>query len=501
MTTDFEIQKKNINFYSASEIASKIRSGEYSSVKVVNAFFEYIEKYNRKYNAVVTLNKSQALKEAEKADRLLKEGKQLGLLHGVPITIKDNFKTKGILTTSGYKPLKKNIPDTDADIVKILKAEGAIIIGKTNLSILAMDMQTNNKIFGRTNNPWNINRTSGGSSGGCATAIAAGMSPLSFGNDLAGSIRLPSSYCGVYGLKPSYGVVSLNGLQSNPKEKINGVRTLACPGPIARNIEDLILALNIITKPSGDYKRLIPITKNTDNINLKQIKVAWIDELGGVDVDNEIKQKIQEFVKRIENAGISVTKICPSIDYNKTWKTWGSFVGMMGGYNISNFSRRISSFFAKNALKNIPMHQNIIKPISVKKYMIASNFQDTVITQLENFFNDFDVFICPVSATTAFKHHAQSRMYGNFIVYDKPLKVNGKKMHYHMATQAYTTLFNLTESPVLTMPIGLSTENLPIGIQLVGRRFDDYNLLNICKVLNEFSDKITYPLMKISKKS
>ena len=216
------MDQNKILFSSATELADNIRSGKLISYEVVAAFLEQIEKYNVTYNAVVTLNKTEALKRAQEADIALSMGVIWGKLHGVPITIKDNFRTKGILTTADYKPLKNNIPQNDAEIVKLLQAEGAIIIGKTNLSVLAMDMQANNPIFGKTNNPWNITKTSGGSSGGCAAALATGMTPLSFGNDLAGSIRLPASYCGVYGFKPSFGVVSLEGIQTDPDENLNG---------------------------------------------------------------------------------------------------------------------------------------------------------------------------------------------------------------------------------------------------------------------------------------
>ena len=156
--------------------------------------------------------------------------------------------------------MTNNVPDTDAEIVKLLISEGAIIIGKTNLSVLAMDMQSDNPLFGKTNNPWDTTKTSGGSSGGCATALATGMTPLSFGNDVAGSIRLPAAYCGIYGFKPSFGAVSLHGIQTDPKEKVNGLKTLAVAGPLARNINDLELAMSIIAKTTSEDRRLTPLS-------------------------------------------------------------------------------------------------------------------------------------------------------------------------------------------------------------------------------------------------
>jgi amidase len=486
--------QNNILFSSATELAENIRSGKLTSYEVVTAFFEQIDQHSHTYNAVVTLDKSEALKRAKDADIAISKGENWGKLHGVPITIKDNYRTKGIRTSSGYKPLANHVPDQDAEIVKLLKAEGAIIIGKTNLSVLAMDMQCDNPIFGKTNNPWDTSRTSGGSSGGCATALATGMTPLSIGNDLAGSIRIPSAYCGVYGFKPSFGVVSLQGIQTDPAEKVNGLKSLAVAGPLARNIDDLELAMTIIAQTTADDRRLTPLIKNTEAIDIKDIKIAWADEFAGVPVDNEIKLKIQETISKLEKAGATVVKVTPDLDFYLAWKTWGSFVGMQGGYNTSNLTKWLGLPFTKGVLKDIPMHQNVVKPNSVQKYMEALNIQDKMINIMENFLNEYDVFICPVSAVTAFKHHAPSKSYGIVNFYNTPLKVNGADIHYYMATQAYTTPFTLTESPVLSLPIGLSKQKLPIGIQVVGKRNQDFRLLAIGKVLDKYLEQFEYPL-------
>nr|WP_314857652.1 amidase [uncultured Undibacterium sp.] len=489
--------QNSILFSSATELAENIRSGKLTSYEVVTAFFEQIDQHNHTYNAVVTLDKAEALKRAKDADIAISKGENWGKLHGVPVTIKDNYRTKGIRTTAGHKPLANHVPDQDAEIVKLLKAEGAIIIGKTNLSVLAMDMQCDNPIFGKTNNPWDTSKTTGGSSGGCAAALATGMTPLSIGNDLAGSIRIPSAYCGVYGFKPSFGVVSLQGIQTDPAEKVNGLKSLAVAGPLARNIDDLELAITIIAQTTADDRRLTPLIKNTEAIDIKDIKIAWADEFAGVPVDNEIKLKIQETISKLEKAGATVVKVTPDLDFHLAWKTWGSFVGMQGGYNTSNLTKWLGLTFTKGVLKDIPMHQNVVKPNSVQKYMEALNIQDKMINNMENFLNEYDVFICPVSAVTAFKHHAPSKTYGIVNFYKTPLKVNGADIHYYMSTQAYTTPFTLTESPVLSLPIGLSQQQLPIGIQVVGKRNQDFRLLAIGKVLDQYLEQLEYPLNKI----
>jgi amidase len=320
------------------------------------------------------------------------------------------------------------------------------------------------------------------------------MTPLSFGNDLAGSIRIPAAYCGVYGFKPTFGVVSLEGIQTDPKEKVNGLKSLAVGGPLAKTIDDLELAMDIIAQTTDGYRRLIPLNKFEDTIELNQLKIAWTDEFGDVPVDPEIKKALSEFVAKLEKAGVKVVKSTPPLDFYSAWKTWGSFVGMQGGYHTSNFVKWLGLPFTKGVLKNVPMHQNIVKPTSVEKYMIAMNSQDAMITVMENFLSEYDAFICPVSSVLAFHHHAPSKSYGNFNIYNDPLTVNGNSIHYYMATQAYTIPFTLTENPVLTFPIGLAKDSLPVGIQLVGKRYSDYRLLKIGRILDSHTEKITYPL-------
>jgi amidase len=491
---NFAMAQNEILFNSALNLANDIQSGKITSRQVVSAFIAQIEKENSSYNAVVLLNKEAALKRAEEADAALAAGEMWGKLHGLPITVKDNFKTKNIITTAGYPPLRNSVPDMDAEVVKLLLAEGAIIIGKTNLSVLAMDMQADNPVFGKTNNPWDTTRTSGGSSGGCAAALSSGMTPLTFGNDLAGSIRLPSAYCGVFGFKPSFGTVSLKGIQTDPKEPTDGLKTLAVAGPLARDIDDLVLAMQIIAQTTKDDRRLIPLEPFGNQMKVQNLKIAWTDEFGGVAVDEEIKAAIRAYVAKLESAGAIVVKTTPELDFYQAWKTWGSLVGMQGGYKTSNFVKWLGLPFTKGVLKNVPMHQNIVKPTSVEKFMVALNDQDAMITKMENFLDEYSVFICPVSAVTAFRHHAPSKSYGNFNIYNEPIKVNGEEIHYYMATQAYTIPFSLTESPVLSMPIGISSESLPISIQVIGKRYEDFRLLEIGRALCTLTDKIAYPL-------
>ncbi|MEI8031523.1 MAG: amidase [Comamonadaceae bacterium] len=488
--------KPSLNFLSASELAALLRVGEITSRQTVEAFFAQISKQNPNYNAIVTTNEAEALTQADQADQAMRDGKPCGPLHGVPITIKDTYRVKGSRTTAGYLPLKDHIPDTDAVAVKLLKEAGAIIIGRTNTPTLAMDMQTDNPIFGKTNNPWDVQRTPAGSSGGCATALAIGMTALSLGSDLAGSIRLPASFCGVYGLKPTHGVVSFEGHIVPLPGQTNGYRTLAVAGPLARSMDDLALALDVLTQPTSHDRNVAPLLAELgENVDITKLKIAWTDSLGGVPVSKEIKDKLHAFVNKLAQAGATVHKIEPQgMDYNEIWETWGSFVGAQGNYDMSNLKRSIGHLFSKNTLKNIPMQRKIVGPTSVHKLMQAFELQSHYITKMDNFLSEYDVWLCPVSATTAFKHHAHSKLFGDYKIYNTPLQVDGADVHYYVATQSYTTIFSTTNTPVVSMPIGLGPSGLPVNIQVAGKRFSDRRLLKVAKVLDSYADKLRYPL-------
>ena len=479
-------------YASAATLARMIRDREITSRELTEAFFDRIGQFNKRYNALVTLNREDAMARAAEADRAVAEGSSLGPLHGVPVTIKDNYRTKGLRTTSGYDRLKKFVPEDDAEIVRLVKASGAVILGKTNLSVLAMDMQTDNPVFGRTDNPWDPSRTPGGSSGGCATALVTGMTPLSFGNDLAGSIRLPSSFCGVYGFKPTYGVVPLRGVQMDPEDPVDGIRALACGGPLARSIDDLELALEVIASGTDSFGRVVPLPPANRCFEERPMRIAWCEGFAGVPVDSRIRSAIRSFVAKLEQAGMEIEQASPQFDFHEVWRNWGSLVGMQGNYRTSNLARWIGAKVTASALKEVPMHQEIVGPTSVEKYMRACERQDAYITGMENFMRRFDAFICPVSATPAFEHHAPGRRFGNFNVYDRPLMVDGRPLHYYMATQAYTTPFSFTESPVLAMPVALSGDRLPIGIQVVGKRYRDRDLLAVGRQLDRHRDRFDY---------
>ena len=236
-------------YQSAVEILSAIQNGETSSVEILTSYLNQIEKINPEINAVVQLDIDRAMERARSADKAISRGDSWGLLHGLPMTVKDAFEVSGIVSTGGAKVWKNHIPKTNADAVQKLIDAGAIIFGKTNVPLFSADIQTFNDIHGTTNNPWDITKTPGGSSGGAAAAVASGMTPVELGSDIGGSIRTPSHFCGVYGHKPSQGIIPMNGHIPPPPGAIAGQNNLAVVGPITHTAEDLELMMNVL---SGD---------------------------------------------------------------------------------------------------------------------------------------------------------------------------------------------------------------------------------------------------------
>ena len=477
------------NLPSARELAQQIRTGSLSSEAAVSQALERIAELNPALNAVVTLN-PRALEQAREADAAQRRGDPLGPLHGVPIVVKDTYSTAGILTTAGYPGLKDYVPSEDSVVVSLLRRAGAIVLGKGNTPTLAMDMQTDNPLFGRTNNPWNPERTSGGSTGGDTVAVATGMAALGFGSDLAGSLRLPTAYCGIYGLKTTYGVVSKVGHVPPLPGAIDGLHSLAVLGPVARSVDDLRLALEVIAQPDSRDRTVVPLLPApVQPKTLTSLRVAWADSFGGIPVSAEIKDRIRAFAARLQAAGAHVVQTEPqAFPYEQVWETWGGLVAHQGGYDVPNFAKALSEVFAAGSVKNIPHQRQIIGRTSVPKYMTLLSAQRQYSTQLENFLDDYDVWVVPVSSTTAFAHQKPTSHFGDFGVYSKPLQVDGQPVPYYVATQSYTTLFAVTENPVVTLPLGLDSQGLPIGVQLVGKRYADYALLQAAKLVDAYTD-------------
>ena len=306
--------------------------GHVSATEVLKAHLAQIEAHNPALNSVVTLDVERAYERAQKADAALARGKVWGPLHGVPFTLKDAHATAGMRTTTGFPPLADYVPQEDSTVTARLKAAGGILMGKTNVPMMLADYQSANPIFGRTNNPWDVERMPGGSSGGAAAALASGMTPFEIGTDLSASIRIPAHFCGVFGLKPTEQRVPLTGMipgLPGPRP----VRIMSCIGPMARTVEDLALLYSIIAGPDGQDTEVAPVpVDEMPELVLKDLRVAFAPTFPGIPVATEMRAAVEELARQLTPICAAVEEVpLPQADFNQDLARAGEMIGMMTG--------------------------------------------------------------------------------------------------------------------------------------------------------------------------
>ena len=486
----------NIVFATASKLAQMIREREVSAVEVLEAYLEQLDRHNNKLNAIATLNVEGARNKALEADKALARGENWGVLHGVPVTVKDALETKGLLTTCNNKSLANYIPQQDAIAVERLQAAGAIIMAKTNCANLAGDYQTNGAVFGRANNPWNLYYTPGGSTGGGAAAVAAGLSPLELGSDGGGSIRQPAHCCGVFGFKPTDRLVPTRGHIPELPGYPQSIRHVLTIGALARCVEDLQLCLSVIAGADSRQPEIPTVTlKTPSNKSLSSLRIRWTCELGNLMVDKEIEFALTNFVTQLAQAGCRVEQQIPKeFDCDLAWQTYGESYGQeiltaSPAITWNNIMQALKMNYYKTKIhrqyRDSPIERGFLKafPVDLNKYMKALTIRDRLIAQMDNFLTDWDVYICPVSSITAFPHQPKG----------KPIEVNRIKLPYSTACGGYAILFNFTGHPVVVIPIGKSEAGLPIGVQIVGKRWQDLELLAIAKKIGQITSGFHQP--------
>ncbi|WP_027060855.1 amidase [Mesorhizobium loti] len=443
----------DIAFSSTTDIAAAIRDRKLSAVEALDAALEQIDRHNKAVNAVVNLDREGAHERAKKADMALARGDILGPLRGVPFTLKDTHETADMKTTVGFPPFAGYLASHDSPVVAKLKAAGGVLMARTNVATMLSDWQSNNPLFGRTRNPWNLERTPGGSSGGAAAAVATGMTPFDVGTDMQDSIRLPAAFCGVYGLKPTENRVSLAGAFPNPGGAARSVRLMSCLGPLARSVDDLALIYQIIAGPDGHDTDLAPVpVEAMPKLDLKTLRIAFAPSFPGFPVAGEISAAVENLAAQLQGAGAVVEEAkLPKLDLHDDLAQGGALIGMM-----------------MEAAPPKPPEQ----PTSVSRWFEALARRDRSILTWDSFFDRHDALLCPVAMTAAFPHCEPGT----------PIKVDGKEQNYWMLP-AYGAVFNYSGHPALSMPCRQDRDGLPIGLQLVGKRWSESRLLGIAAAI------------------
>ena len=465
------MNKEEICFMSAVDMAELIKNGEETSSEILEVFIVRIEKVNPKINAYCTTAFEMAREMAKKADDSIKKGENLGVLTGIPTSIKDLMLTKGIRTTYGSLLHENFIPDEDEVTVRRLKAAGCVILGKTNTPEFGSIALTNNKVFGETLNPWNIETNSGGSSGGAASSVAAGLGPLALGSDGGGSIRVPSSCCGVYGLKPTFGRIP-----RYPHDTI-AFWSMDHYGPIVRYVKDAALMLNVMKGHHPGDSFSFP----DDNIDYtkifedkpKKLKIGYSMTLGFGKALDEIQENILNGVQKLENYDWDIEET--NLKIKNPGQAYKTLVSVGYAYDL------------QKAYKNRPedLTPDLRSSVRLGLYNTCMNIgkareqRKRVYEVMYQYFKDYDILITPTTPHPAFKP--------GWLETGSTFPIVGKKALSTISWMTYTFPFNMTGLPAASIPSGWTKSGLPIGMQIVGKRFDEKTVLQVSKAFEELA--------------
>jgi amidase len=452
----------------ARDLALLMRTRAVSPVEVLQAHLAVIDTLNPHLNAIVTLAAEQALGAAQAAEDAIMKGEPLGALHGLPVGIKDITLTAGLRTTFGSPLYKDDVPDTDAEVVRRLKAAGAIVLGKTNTPEFAAGANTVNAVFGATRNPWNPELSPAGSSGGSAVAVSAGMVPLAQGTDFGGSIRVPAAFCGIVGIRPTPGLIPNYPmpLAWDPGQ-VNG--------PLARDAEDTAFMLDAMV----GFSRLTPISvappwqSARDAVaranDAKDLRVAYASDIAGIGVDPEIDAICYRAAEGLRDAGASVTPVAfDASDGRDPYQTW------RGVWMVGQQFARLDQLekFGEN-LKGSVKAGMTIDALAIAK---AEDTRLRVFHRFRELFERYDVLLTPAAPVRPFP-----------VTQNAPTEINGRKLASYIDWIAPAFLITLVSLPAGSVPAGKTRDGLPVGLQIVAPRFEEPKILALAKIVQQMN--------------
>jgi amidase len=471
---------QSIPFRSAKDLVSLIRRKKIGCGELLDLYLSRIDRYNSKINAVIFMNIEEARKRARLADKALAKGNIWGPLHGLPMTIKESYDVVGMPTTWGVPAHRNNYPRRNALAVDRLLKAGAILFGKTNVPLYLADWQTFNEIYGTTNNPWDVTRVPGGSSGGSAAALAAGLTGLDAGSDIGASIRNPPHYCGVYGHKPTYGIVSPRG-QALPG--VVAASDISVVGPMARSAEDLAVALKVMAGPddidgAGWQLRLPKPAK----ISLREFKVSIVSTDPEAEVDEAVQGRLRALADFLRQKKVKVIEDArPKIDSYEAYKNYIELLrsATCGRLTPEEFRKNVQaaelldpgddSYQARAARAQVMPHWS---------WLAANETRHRMRLLWADFFRDYDLLLCPTATTTAFPHNQKGERWERMVMVNGKLQPSTTQMFW----AGYSCNFYL---PATVAPIGSASDGLPVGVQIIGPQYGDLTCIHFARLLEK----------------
>ncbi len=464
---------------SATELCDALARGEIASRELLEGLVDRLSRRNPEINAVVATNLEAARHRADAADRARTRGERLGPLHGLPMTVKDTFETVDMPTTAGAPELAKHLAERDADGVERLIGAGAIVFGKSNTPLYAGDLQAYNEVYGTTNNPWDLERIPGGSSGGSAAALAAGLTPLELGSDIGGSIRNPAHFCGVYGHKPTYGIVSMRGHIPGPPGTL-AAADLAVAGPLARSAADLRLALGVLAGPDGATSRAwrleLPPPRHE---RLRDYRAAVWLEGGPIPLAREAGEVFQRAADALGCAGVRVDErarpeLDPDVVYGLYSRlVWGAMSPGLPGEQLE----ALDDEYAALRPGERGMLQDRVRGASGRhrEWLVDHEARTRLRARWASFFERFDVLLCPIIPTPAFPHDHGP-------IDQRTVEIDGKRYPYWDQI-FWAGLITVAYLPSTVVPAGRTRGGLPVGLQVVAPYLEDLTSIRFAELI------------------
>jgi amidase len=468
----------DIPFRSAKQLASMIRRKKLGCLELLDMYLERIERYNSKINAIVFMDVKAARKRANAADKALNRGEVWGPLHGIPMTIKESYDVAGMPTTWGVTEYKNNYAKKNAIVVDRFLQAGAVLFGKTNVPRYLADWQTFNDIYGTTNNPWDVSRVPGGSSGGSGAALAAGLTALEAGSDIGASIRNPAHYCGVFGHKPTYGIVSPRG-QALPG--VVAPTDISVVGPLARSADDLAIALDVMAGPDdidgAGWKLKLPRSMKK-KISDFRIAVVYTDP--EAEVDEEVQKLIRNMVDFLRKKNVKINENArPNIVSHDAYRNYIQLLRAATSKRLTSkeFQQNLEALSSLEATDNSYPAQTVrAQAMYHKDWLHLNEDRHRMRLAWADFFRKYDLLLCPAASTTAFPHNQEGERWERMVM------VNGKPQPSttQMFWAGYSCNFYLPSTVALA---GIAGDILPVGVQIIGPQYGDHTCIQFARLL------------------